>query len=491
MRCERSHITCPGYRHPLDVLMRHEDVETVARKSNAAVLESERTTTILQPSGSSLVPQLAVDPEEAAIGAYYSSYCVSSSTLCSLDHIRRQGNGCLWATIKMLGMMHLNQIWQLPGGDDALLRQYTSATTLLNSALASISESREDSTLLATFLLSMAEMKTSRDFTLRYWLAHTKGAATLMELRGADQVSSRIGAALFLQISSQIVIYCILGKRHIPDELQVLREKIRPYVIGGSHPLWQWHGLMYRFANCFATACAVQPELDVNDAQAIINEALRINHDMSMVFQQAGASWRYGTQPGNTLSPLVNHQHLYQTLLAIRVWSDRRTAAILLLTIVVRIIGRCRDQHALEKDPQLYIKEAYEAIGEAAIETLAAVPQCLAGLKGKSSGEGTAASNDGIRLCDSGSEYDERVFELTKEDATPLPHMDSCRVHWAVYFAVECEFVEPWVRNRLLEVLENYGRIMQIQQWQILAENVRSSVPKPEQTLQASVEVMS
>ena len=52
------------------------------------------------------------------------------------------------------GVAHqpFHQIWQLPGGCEALVKEYSTATLLLNDALASPTESKEDATLLATLL---------------------------------------------------------------------------------------------------------------------------------------------------------------------------------------------------------------------------------------------------------------------------------------------------------------------------------------------------
>lgn len=87
---------------------------------------------------------------------YYSSYCVDGSAGWSL---LTQGNGCLFAAIKVLGDMINHQKWSLPIGSDSITRGYFDAIQLLNSALGSPSESRADSTLLATMIISAIETK--------------------------------------------------------------------------------------------------------------------------------------------------------------------------------------------------------------------------------------------------------------------------------------------------------------------------------------------
>ncbi len=48
-----------------------------------------------------------------------------------------------------------------------------------------------------------------------------------------------------------------------------------------------------------------------------------------------------------------------------------------------------------------------------------------------------------------------------------------------MYFAAQCAYVEPQIRDRLLNVLEDAGQTMQIVQWQILANNARLNSDAP------------
>lgn len=193
-------MNCPGYQNPFDVLLRPSTLQPSARDFSANLsrvqsAQSQRSASTLVPENpqapaATVLRQPAIDLEEITLGAYYASYCVSASTLCSAEYVRQQGNGCLSATIHLLGLMQLNQLHGLPSGVNTIFKQYANATSLLNAALASPEHLVRDSTLLATLLLGIAEMKASPDFTLRYWLMHTRGAAALVESRGTDQVRS-------------------------------------------------------------------------------------------------------------------------------------------------------------------------------------------------------------------------------------------------------------------------------------------------------------
>ena len=78
----------------------------------------------------------------------------------------------------------------------------------------------------------------------------------------------------------------------------------------------------------------------------------------------------------------------------------------------------------LSMPSQQYIARAYCAIQDAAVDTIAAVPQMLAGLLTKASGIRSSHSDEGLRLCNSHSEYDELVFTQVLPDSKLLPYMD-------------------------------------------------------------------
>ena len=543
MNCERHAIPCPGYQDPFDLKLRQAGTWQVAsdganfdpsqqEELQHQVIAHGATRTIARPQLPQ-TPKLRTALDEAALGAFYASYCVASKTIRSLDFLRQEGNGCLWESIKILGMLQLHQVRQLPQGVDQVLKQYTDATSRLNLALAHPTESRRDSTLLATLILSIAEMKQSSEFTLHYWQAHTTGASALISLRGPEQIFSRTGSALFLQLSSQIVIECLLGHRRIPEALLDLRERIEPLVLVKDNPLWQWHGVTYRFANFWSTACTATESYETlsnTECQAMIAEAENIYQGIESVFQSAGTLWQFSIQPSGIFMPFVDYEHVYSSLLTARLWSDRRTAPILLLTAVARLHVKCPGlassaADAVELNNWFVIMDVINAIRNTAKDILAAIPQVFYGLLEKikkpkaadTSASTTARASQtsqpapsslfqsswnpsqvnidhstitqqGLRLCDSATEYDEQVFylheqyspsftsnQITNSSSTVLPYLDACRLQWPLYFAVQCEFLEPSMRLKLLDVLEISGRSLGMVGWMVLAKQVRMS----------------
>lgn len=93
-----------------------------------------KTEQLLLPSRPAFAPQCGADPKHVAMGPYHAGYCVSSSSLCPLEHFLAQGNGYLLAAVKTLAVLQISQTWQLTGASGGLMRQYSNATAFLNAA---------------------------------------------------------------------------------------------------------------------------------------------------------------------------------------------------------------------------------------------------------------------------------------------------------------------------------------------------------------------
>ena len=404
---------------------------------------------------------------------YYCSHCVDGSAVWSLEHIRTQGNGCLFAAIKVLGNIAIFQKWSLPDGSKTISRGYSEAIQLLNSALALPLESRKDSTLLATMIMSAIETKAAPSQSLDYWEVHTKGAAALLQLRGADQVTSRLGSALFFQVSSQMTTTCILAGRRIPQELHRLRNATSAHLVDPAHPVWKYQGAMFRFTDFIAATCTDVSELGIQDTQQIIADALSIYTELLAVFRDAGSIWQYDRSPSTRFRSLIDYEHVYHTVLAAQLWNGYRAAIVILCTVVVRIANCLPGRVVLNKKAQLFSEKAARIINEVAVDTIAAVPRALTLIRSRTAHHTPPSLRNGHDLCDGRLAQHAPVFQETQPDSQALPYMHGCPLQWSVYFAAKCEFVAPRVRECLLDILENAAKTMKIQQWKILAEKLR------------------
>ena len=494
--CERYGVSCPGYQDKFDVLLRlrtpsgaglpraksppstrgedRGDSEKALRdhqRLDRASVASQNTC----PT-STINRHIGLDLDYVALSMYYRSNCVDGSAIWSLEHIRTQGNGCLFAAIKVLGNIAIFQRWSLPDGSVTVSRGYFEAIQLLNSALASPSEAPKDSTLLATMIMTAVETKAAPSQSLHYWEMHTKGAAALLQLRGVDQVTSRLGSALFFQVSNQLTTTCILAGRRIPQELQRLRNAVRVHLIDPAHPVWKYQGAMFRFTDFVAAARTDVSELEIQDTQHIIANALAIYTDLLAVFRDAGSVWQYDISPSTKYRSLIKYEHVYHTVLAAQLWNGHRAAIVILCTIVIKIANRLPGRVVLDKEAQLFSEKAAHIINEVAVDTIAAVPQALTLIRSRAAHHTPPSLGNGHDLCDGRLAQHVPVFQETQADSQALPYMHGCPLQWSVYFAAKCEFVAPHIRECLLDVLEGAAKTIKVQQWRILAEKLRARV---------------
>jgi hypothetical protein len=84
---------------------------------------------------------------------------------------------------------------------------------------------KKDSTLVSILLLSQVEALdcyTSR--SLAAWENHVKGAAAIIQLRGAEKLRAPLEIRLFIQATSSLFICCIKNRIHLPSHLFDLKE---------------------------------------------------------------------------------------------------------------------------------------------------------------------------------------------------------------------------------------------------------------------------
>lgn len=227
---------------------------------------------------------IGLSSDDVALGIYYSSLCVNGSAVWSQERIQAQGNGCLYAAIRLMGITTSFQKCTFPNSPATLWRGCMDAIQFLNLALASPSESQADSMLLVTRIKTAFETKDAPSQSLGHWEVHTKGAAALLLFRGAHQVTSRLGSALFVQASSHMATSYILAERQIPEELHLLREATRVHLIDPNNPAWRYQGALFRLTDFLAMARIDISALTDQGFQKIIAEAISIYTGLLEIF---------------------------------------------------------------------------------------------------------------------------------------------------------------------------------------------------------------
>lgn len=176
-------------------------------------------------------------------------------------------------------------------------------------------------------------------------------------------------------------------------KLQSIREQLRPFLTDKDHPLESWHELMYRFTDFWVDASAMirTENLRLEDVKSLLDSGFGTCKDIEDGFEKAGSYCGFRIRPGQTFYPLIGHEHVYPSLLAARVWNDRRTATILLYTALARTLQLySTDESTQRLDDRIFQQDmvsfVHERLQETAREILAAVPQMLESLKKKTHG---------------------------------------------------------------------------------------------------------
>ena len=146
--CAKFGVQCPGYRSQIDISLRDEIAKTVIKyRSDAANTEkASGSWSSLQATGSlnNLAPTVNQDIDDLSLRLFYSMHCMLDFTRWPTDRLRGIGNGCLFAAAKVLGLEAMEQAPHPSQANGYMQRQYVEAIRLLNEALESASESRED-----------------------------------------------------------------------------------------------------------------------------------------------------------------------------------------------------------------------------------------------------------------------------------------------------------------------------------------------------------
>jgi hypothetical protein len=105
------------------------------------------------------------------------------------------------------------------------------ALNLVNTALQFPVDTPKDSTLLAVMILSFFETVTGfNSLSLLAWTQHGPGAASLVKLRGCEQLRSLESLRLFNQVTASLLMLCVHRELEIPAKIRELRAEAGRYV---------------------------------------------------------------------------------------------------------------------------------------------------------------------------------------------------------------------------------------------------------------------
>ncbi|KAJ4164137.1 hypothetical protein LMH87_005822 [Akanthomyces muscarius] len=231
-QCAKSRRTCPGYKDEFDLVFRNETeaTERRARKANSKALALKtgketysKTPELKTPTRSAksstetsptLAPTQSIDertahhfvsnyvlvPPQGTQRGYFEFVIPLIKAENPSPHFKLAFEACALAYFsnRMKNATHLEK--------DALSK-YVQALATTGRAIRDPFESKQDATIAAVLLLSLFENITSRHFGMLAWSTHTEGAIQLVQNRGREQLTTKVGRDIFVTVRTQQIIH--------------------------------------------------------------------------------------------------------------------------------------------------------------------------------------------------------------------------------------------------------------------------------------------
>lgn len=156
---------------------------------------------------------------------------------------------------------------------------------------------------------------------------HTKGAVTIIELRGKGQFQSPLGLQLFVQICGDISRGCLQRSVRVPAGLIAARSHVA-ILLGQRDPSWQLSEITIQVAD-FRAGVKGHTLAKANN---IIASALELDASLSALVSNVPAGHRFNVlQPENDTDLIYGgYYHFYPSFWTAYFWNNVRTCRLLL-----------------------------------------------------------------------------------------------------------------------------------------------------------------
>jgi hypothetical protein len=409
-KCMSSGFLCPGYDRSSDKLFHDETASVVvkAKRSKAKAIAARNARDSASPLESLVdlpVEELSVVRRSSAeqplttacqsptfvllaplidqgINYFMSHYSIGMDEppVHSRDyhrHLATNGFHPLIATaMTALGLAGVANIYT----DTILKRKATSwyldAIKMVNNAISSPDQVKSDATLLAIMLLSLFEA-TFNEQSFAGWSNHVNGAAALVKMRGAQQMSTLPGRRMYLHSVALLSLNCLGGGEPMPQYVDDLNGELVQY-LDTSDPRERFFFFNNNIIN-FRAEILRNPNIPV---QEIITRALELDDVAARTFDNPGPEWLYEKIPCESGSPLVfgDFYHVYPSLSAAQTYNWWRYSRIYLHDIIRNaiLVGLSATPLALDEiTAALQLSISNDILQDMQSGILASMPQFL------------------------------------------------------------------------------------------------------------------
>ncbi|KAJ5578587.1 uncharacterized protein N7459_007551 [Penicillium hispanicum] len=270
---------------------------------------------------------------------------------------------------------------------DMARREYLSAITSLNIALANTEEAKSNKTLGAVVLLAVYEIITSRaPRDMELWTNHISGATALLELRGPDQLGTEAGLRLFLHLRYQIIVSCIQRDTRVPDSILECTKFVMLLRPAEAHS----NRLIIIIGKLSNLRADIKDGKFANDEE-IVSAASVIDAELITWLAAMPPQFAYETRTVSPddymfahrcrgLAPYDDQYYVYSSFWVCSTWNQYRCARILVSEIILSHIRQISDASAirpLSDEFRLHCKTLRTTIRRLAVDLCRGVPYHL------------------------------------------------------------------------------------------------------------------
>jgi hypothetical protein len=253
---------------------------------------------------------------------------------------------------------------------------YFNAIRMTNKAISSPDQVKSDTTLLAIMLLGLFEA-TFNEQSFEGWSNHVKGAAALINVRGAQQMSTLPGRRMYLQSVALLALNCLGAGESLPPYVDDLNQELIQH-LNVNDPRERF----FFFNNNIINFRAELLRNSTISVQEIITRALELDEVAKRTFENAGPEWTYEQILKTSDSPLVyaDFYHIYPSLSAAQTYNWWRYSRIYLHDIIRSAILAGLSATPLVLDEvtaAMQLRISNKVLQDMQSEILASMPQFL------------------------------------------------------------------------------------------------------------------
>ena len=233
-------------------------------------------------------------------------------------------------------------------------RYYLSALAKTNTALASPSRARSDSTLLSVMILSNIEtIMGSNPQSFEAWTAHISGSTALLKVRGDAQLRTAAGRLLFMQASTNVVSECMRMTTRVPIYLHTLTDTAASYmsIESPDYVIWAIHRARLVLADLCSDVVAKRPR----ESDAVVLEAIRLGEYLVEVFRHGPPNPSSLKVSGNDEAdglPNVQYCLLVRNFQVSQCWISMLVVRMILHLLISTLIRSASDTTSMDAQIQ-------------------------------------------------------------------------------------------------------------------------------------------